>query len=40
MSLRNCVIVDPASHISNMENPAQFDAALVAHLERADKAAG
>ena len=30
-----CVIVDPASHISNMENPAQFDAALFAHLERA-----
>lgn len=35
-----CVIVDPASHISNMENPAQFDAALIAHLERADAAAG
>jgi 3-oxoadipate enol-lactonase len=31
-----CVIVDPASHISNMENPDQFDAALIAHLDRAD----
>lgn len=30
-----CVIVTPASHISNMENPADFDAALFAHLERA-----
>ena len=30
-----CVIVDPASHISNLENPEQFDAALFAHLERA-----
>lgn len=30
-----CVIVEPASHISNMENPAVFDAALFAHLERA-----
>lgn len=28
-----CVIVEPASHISNMENPAQFDAALFAHLD-------
>ena len=27
-----CVIVDPASHISNLENPAQFDTALFAHL--------
>ena len=31
-----CVIVDPASHISNMENPAQFDAALFAHIEAAN----
>ncbi|MEX2616415.1 MAG: alpha/beta fold hydrolase [Alphaproteobacteria bacterium] len=30
-----CVIVDPASHISNLENPAQFNAALEAHLQRA-----
>ncbi|MDA0664958.1 MAG: alpha/beta fold hydrolase [Proteobacteria bacterium] len=30
-----CVIVDPASHISNLENPAQFNAALEAHLARA-----
>ena len=30
-----CVILDPASHISNMENPAQFDAALFAHIEAA-----
>lgn len=30
-----CVIVDPASHISNMENPEQFDRALFDHLERA-----
>ncbi len=30
-----CVIVDPASHISNMENPEQFDGALFDHLERA-----
>jgi 3-oxoadipate enol-lactonase len=29
-----CVIVTPASHISNMENPDVFDAALFAHLER------
>jgi 3-oxoadipate enol-lactonase len=28
-----CVIVTPASHISNIENPAQFDAALFAHIE-------
>lgn len=27
-----CVIVDPASHISNIENPEQFDAALFAHI--------
>jgi len=32
-----CVIVDPASHISNMENPEQFDRALFEHLERAGK---
>jgi 3-oxoadipate enol-lactonase len=31
----HCVIVDPASHISNLENPAQFNAALEAHLKRA-----
>ena len=30
-----CVIVDPASHISNVENPEQFDRALFDHLERA-----
>ena len=30
-----CVIVDPASHISNLENPAQFDAVLFAHLDAA-----
>jgi 3-oxoadipate enol-lactonase len=30
-----CVIVDPASHVSNLENPAQFDAALFAHIEAA-----
>lgn len=30
-----CVIVTPASHISNLENPADFDAALFAHLDRA-----
>lgn len=30
-----CVIVTPASHISNMENPTDFDAALFAHLARA-----
>lgn len=30
-----CVIVDPASHISNLENPSQFNAALEAHLKRA-----
>jgi len=30
-----CVIVDPASHISNLENPAQFEAALFAHIEAA-----
>jgi 3-oxoadipate enol-lactonase len=28
-----CVIVDPASHISNIENPEQFDAALLAHID-------
>ena len=28
-----CVIVDPASHISNMENPGQFDRALAEHLD-------
>ena len=31
----HCVIVDPASHISNLENPGQFNAALEAHLKRA-----
>jgi len=31
----NCVIIEPASHISNLENPAQFDAGLAAHLARA-----
>lgn len=30
-----CVIVDPASHISNIENPEQFDRALLDHLARA-----
>ena len=30
-----CVILDPASHISNLENPAQFNAALLAYLDRA-----
>ncbi len=30
-----CVIIDPASHISNLENPDAFDAGLEAHLARA-----
>lgn len=29
-----CVILAPASHLSNLENPAQFDAGLAAHLAR------
>ena len=28
-----CIIVDPASHLSNMENPDQFDRALAEHLD-------
>ena len=30
-----CVILDPASHISNLENPTDFDSALFAHIEAA-----
>lgn len=30
-----CVIIEPASHISNLENPEQFAAGLEAHLARA-----
>jgi pimeloyl-ACP methyl ester carboxylesterase len=33
-----CVILDPASHISNLENPTDFDAALFAHIEAAGAA--
>ena len=33
-----CVILDPASHISNLENPTDFDAALFAHIETAGAA--
>ena len=29
-----CVIIDPAAHISNIENPAAFDAGLERHFAR------
>ena len=32
-----CTIIDPASHLSNMENPLQFNHALATHLDSASQ---